>query len=141
MHRICKPGGTIIATADNKLAALDHFLDKGDIDGLESFVKTGRTQWLTDDERERFQLTAFTPGDLRRLFERAGFEVVKLTGKTILPLRTFKHLLQIDGAFDRLLELEIELSKDPTAAAKASHLQVVARRFNREGAKDAKELS
>jgi hypothetical protein len=63
---------------------------------------------------------------------------VKLTGKTILPLRTFKHLLQREGAFDRLLELEIELSKDPTAAAKASHLQVVARKCNREGAKIAK---
>ncbi|MGD0541930.1 MAG: class I SAM-dependent methyltransferase, partial [Tepidisphaeraceae bacterium] len=133
MRRICKPGGTVIATADNKLAAIDHFLDRGDLDGLESFVKTSRTQWLTADERERFELTAFTPGDLRRLFERSGFEVVKLTGKTILPLRTFKHLLQREGAFDRLLELEIELSKDPTAAAKASQLQVVARKCNREG--------
>ncbi len=136
MHRICKSGGTVIATADNKLAALDHFLDRGDIDGLESFVKTGRTQWLTDNERERFQLTAFTPGDLRRLFERAGFEVVKLTGKTILPVRTFKHLLQIEGSFDRLLELEIELSKDSTAAAKASHLQIVVRKFAHEDAKN-----
>lgn len=138
MHRICKPGGTVIATADNKLAAIDHFLDRGDIEGLESFVKTGRTQWLTADERERFELTAFTPGDLRRLFERCGFEVVKLTGKTILPVRTFKHLLQREGAFDRLLELEIELSKDPTSAAKASHLQVVARKCNHEDAKSAK---
>ncbi len=128
MHRIAKPNGTVIATADNKLAALDHFLDQGDIDGLESFIKTSRTQWLTNDERERFQLTAFTPTDFRRLFERTGFEVIKLTGKTILPIRTFKHLLQAEGAFDRLLELEIELSKDPTSAAKASHLQIVARK-------------
>ena len=109
-------------------STLDHFLEQGDIDGLESFVKTSRTQWLTNDERERFQLTAFTPGDLRRLFERTGFEVVKLTGKTILPVRTFKQLLQVEGAFDRLLELEIELSKDSTSAAKASHLQIVARK-------------
>jgi ubiquinone/menaquinone biosynthesis C-methylase UbiE len=128
MHRIAKPNGTVIATADNKLAALDHFMDQGDIDGLESFIKTSRTQWLTNDERERFQLTAFTPADLRRLFERTGFEVIKLTGKTILPIRTFKHLLQAEGAFDRLLEMEIELSKDPTSAAKASHLQIVARK-------------
>ncbi|HEX4055908.1 MAG TPA: class I SAM-dependent methyltransferase [Tepidisphaeraceae bacterium] len=129
MRRICRSGGTVIATADNKLAALDHFLDRGDIDGVESFLKTGKTQWLTADERERFQLTAFTPGELHRLFHRAGFEIVKLIGKTILPIREYKHLLKDDSAFDRLLRMEMELSKDSTAAAKASHLQIVARKL------------
>jgi ubiquinone/menaquinone biosynthesis C-methylase UbiE len=139
MHRICRPGGTVIATADNKLAAIDHFLDRGDIDGLESFLKTGKTQWLTADERERFQLTAFTPAELPRLFERAGFEVLKLTGKTILPVRAFKHLLQQDGAFDRLMQLEMDLSKDPTAAGRASHLQIVVKRCNRPDAEAAEK--
>ncbi len=128
MRRICKPGGTVIATADNKLAALDHFLDRGDIDGVESFLKTGKTQWLTPDQSERFQLTAFTPGELQRLFDRGGFEIVKLIGKTVLPIRAFKNLLKDDSAFDRLLRLEMELSKDSTAAARASHLQIVARK-------------
>ena len=34
MHRICKPGGIVIATADNKLAALDHFVERGNLDAL-----------------------------------------------------------------------------------------------------------
>jgi len=127
MRRICRPGGTVVATADNKLAAIDHFLEKADIDGLESFLKTGRTQWLTSDERERFELKAFTTDELRRLFERAGFEVVKVIGKTILPVRIFKNLLEIDGAFDRLLNIELELAKDPAAAERAGHLQIVAK--------------
>ncbi len=29
MARIAKPGGVVIATADNKLAAIDHFVEKG----------------------------------------------------------------------------------------------------------------
>jgi ubiquinone/menaquinone biosynthesis C-methylase UbiE len=127
MHRICRPGGTVVATGDNKLAAIDHFMEKGDIDGLESFLKTGRTQWLTSDERERFELKAFTIDEFRKLFERGGFEVVKITGKTILPMRTFKNLLEIDGAFDRLLDIEIDLAKDPSAAARAGHLQIIAK--------------
>ena len=47
MHRITKPGGIVIATADNKLAAIDHFVERGNLDALEEFVHTGRTQWLT----------------------------------------------------------------------------------------------
>ena len=47
MHRISKPGGVVIATADNKLAALDHFVERGNLDALEEFVRTGRTHWLT----------------------------------------------------------------------------------------------
>src|SRR5437762_13870996 len=44
--RITKPGGVVIATADNKLAALDHYVERGNLDALEAFVKTSRTQWL-----------------------------------------------------------------------------------------------
>jgi ubiquinone/menaquinone biosynthesis C-methylase UbiE len=128
MHRICRVGGTVIATADNKLAAVDHFLQKSDLDGLEKLLKTGKTHWLTNDEREQFELTAFTPGELQRLFERAGFEIVKLTGKTILPIRAFKHLLNSRADFDRLMELELALAKDSSAAAKAAHLQVIAKK-------------
>jgi ubiquinone/menaquinone biosynthesis C-methylase UbiE len=130
MWRICKPGGTVIATADNKLAAFDYYMEKGDIDALESFLKTGKTRWLTADERERFELTTFTPAELHRLFERSGFEVVKLTGKTILPMRAFKHLLSDKSAFERLLRAEIDLAKDSTAAARAAHLEITARKKN-----------
>ena len=128
MLRISARGGVVIATADNKLAALDHFVERGNLDALEEFVRTGRTTWLTQDERERFELTTFTPASLRRLFERAGFEVVAVAGKPIVPVRQNKHLLTHPGAVERLVRMEEELSKDPAAAARAGHLQIVARR-------------
>lgn len=128
MFRICKPGAIVIATADNKLAAMDHYVEKSDIDGLQRLIKTGKMHWLTDDERERFELTAFTPGELQRLFERNGFEVVKMMGKTVLPIREFRDVLKSEREFDLLMELEMELEKDSTAAARAGHLQVVARK-------------
>jgi ubiquinone/menaquinone biosynthesis C-methylase UbiE len=128
MHRISKPGGIVIATADNKLAALDHFVERGNLDALEEFIQSGRTHWLTANERERFELTTFTPASLRKLFERSGFEVLAIEGKTIIPVRDNKHLLTYDRAVERLLKLEEELSKDPAAAARAGHLQIIARR-------------
>ena len=128
MARICRPGGVVVATADNKLAALDHFVERGNLDALEEFVQTGRTNWLTADERERFELTTFTPAGLRRLFERAGFEVIDLAGKPVVPVRHNKHLLTHPDAVARLLRIEAELSKDPAAVARSAHLQIVARR-------------
>jgi ubiquinone/menaquinone biosynthesis C-methylase UbiE len=128
MHRITKPGGVVIATADNKLAALDHFVERGNLDALEQFVQSGKTNWLTADERERFELTTFTPASLRKLFQKSGFEVLSIEGKPIIPVRDNKHLLTHDRAVERLLRLEQELAHDPAAAARAGHLQIVARR-------------
>ena len=126
--RILKTGGVAIATADNKLAALDHFVERGNLDALEGFVGTGRTQWLTADERERFELTTFTPASLAKLFERSGFDVVELKGKPVMSVRQNKQLLAHPDAESRLLRLEAELNKDPAAAGRAGHLQIVARK-------------
>jgi ubiquinone/menaquinone biosynthesis C-methylase UbiE len=126
--RISKPNGVVIATADNKLAALDHYVNRGNLDALEEFVRTGRTNWLTADEREQFELTTFTPASLRKLFERGGFDVVEVIGKTVIPVRENKRLLEHDRATERLIKLEKELSRDPASAARAGHLQVTARK-------------
>lgn len=128
MHRIGKAGAVVIATADNKLAALDHYVERGNLDDLEEFVQTGRTRWLTADEREQFELTTFTPTTLRKLFEQASFEVLHVTGKTVIPVRQNKILFTKPEATERLLRLEQQLSKDPASAARAGHLQIVARR-------------
>jgi len=128
MYRISKAGGVVVATADNKLAALDHFVDRGNLDALEEFVATGRTRWLTPDEREQFELTTFTPATLRKLFERAGFEVLGVAGKTIVPVRQNKHLLTYPDAVRRLIRVEETLASDPAAAARAGHFQIAARR-------------
>jgi ubiquinone/menaquinone biosynthesis C-methylase UbiE len=128
MYRVCKPGGVVIATADNKLAAIDHYVERGNLDALEEFVRSGKTNWLTAEERERFELTTFTPASLRKLFEKAGFEVVALIGKTILPVRQNKRLLEAPGALERLLRMEEDLARDPATAAVTGHLQITVRK-------------
>jgi len=65
---------------------------------------------------------------LRKLFEQAGLEVIEVAGKTILPVRKYKHWLEKEGAFERLLKLEERLAQDASSAAVAGHLQVRARR-------------
>jgi ubiquinone/menaquinone biosynthesis C-methylase UbiE len=125
---ILKPGGIAIATADNKLAALDHFIERGNLNAIEEFLATSRTQWLTADERERFELTTFTPASLAKLFERSGFEVVELKGKPVINVRQNKQLLAQEDAVTRLVRLEMDLNKDPAAAGRSGHLQIVAKK-------------
>ena len=130
MFRITRAGGVVIATVDNLLGALDHFVQRGNLDALEQFVRSGKTHWLTADQRERFELTMFTPASLRRMFERAGFEVLELAGKPIVPVRQNRKLLEYPVAVERLLRIEKELSRDPSSPARAAHLQIAARRPN-----------
>ena len=130
MFRCSAPGGIVIATADSKLAAADAYLQRGELEGLAQLLRTGRTSWLTRDSAERFELHTFTPAELQRLFERAGFEVLHIAGKTILPVRENRQLLEtLEGsARRRLIEQEMTLQKDPLNAARAAHLQISARR-------------
>ena len=130
MYRCCAPGGIVIATADNKLAAADAYLARGDVEGLERVLRTGRTRWVTSEAAEQFELHTFTPAELRKLFERAGFEVTHVGGKTVLPSRENRGVLAtLDGpTFRSLVKREVELQKDPLHAARAGHLQVIARR-------------
>lgn len=128
MARLTCPGGIVVATADNKLSAIEHYLDAGDLDAFETFMRTGRTRWLTKDKQEQFELTTFTPGTLRRLFERSGMEVLEVGGKTILPVRSYRELINDPAAFRRLIKIEESLNDDPEAASRASHLQIIARK-------------
>ncbi len=126
--RILSHGGVAIVTADNKLAALDHYIERGSLDALEEFVRTGKTNWLTQDAREQFELTTFTVQSLTKLFENVGFEVIEVIGKSVLPVRQNRKLLENPDVVERLLKLEQVLARDPAAAATAGHLQITARR-------------
>ena len=126
--RILRPGGVAVVTADNRLAGIDHYIERGNLDALEQYVRDGKTRWLTDAQEERFELTTFTPNQLRKLFVNAGLEVLDITGKTILPIRQNRKLLDYPHAMERLLRLEMDLQKDPASLGRCGHLQLTARK-------------
>jgi len=67
-------------------------------------------------------------GEIQIHGDKIGVSIVDLIGKPIVPVRQNKQLLEKPDAVERLLRIETELSKDPSAAARAGHLQIVARR-------------
>lgn len=122
-----RPGGVLVATFDNKLAALDFYLSAGSADDMEAFLRNGRTHWLTQDEAEQFPIHTYTPEEAARLLTAAGFAVVELRGKTVLDLRKNQGLLADGEQRRRWQRIEQQISRDRDALGRAGHLQVVAR--------------
>jgi hypothetical protein len=117
-----------VFTVDNHLAAIDHFIEAGNLEELASFVKTGRTEWLTKDAAERFDVRMFTPAQIEALTKRSGCDVVSRIGKTVIPARRNRKLFDEDGAVEKLVELETILQKEGAAVGRASHIQLAARK-------------
>ena len=130
IHKTIKSNGLLVATIDNRLNALDFFLENSDLDGLTRFIKDGRTHWLTKDEHERFELHTFSPEQTKSLLQNTGFELIELLGKTVLPMRRFRDLLEDRVGFQQLLTIEKKLSRKPDAVGRAPHIQFVARKVN-----------
>ncbi len=128
ISRVLSEDGVLMATFDNRLAAIDFYLQQSDAEGLTRFLRDGRTHWLTKDAEERFPIYTYAPDDVRRLAESAGFSVVEMVGKTVLSLRNHRHLLAEPEARRTWARIEKSLSRDPAALARASHLQVVCRK-------------
>lgn len=127
IRRTLAPDGLLIATFDNRLNALDFYLQSGDLKSLEAFLRSGRTHWLTRDPDERFEIHTHTPAQLRKLVEGAGFEIVDMIGKTVLPMRHYRHLLEESVDRRSWMKIEKSLCRDESAIGRAAHLQVVAR--------------
>ncbi|MEK6674685.1 MAG: methyltransferase domain-containing protein [Planctomycetota bacterium] len=126
--RIMTLGGVLVATFDNRFAAIDHYLEKGDPKELSRFLRNGRTNWLTKDAEERFEIHTFSPADLKKTIEATGFEMLTMVGKTVLPMRHHRQLLETPQGRREWSRIEKSLSRDNDALACAPHLQVACRR-------------
>ena len=94
---------------------------------LSEFLHGGRTHWLTKDAAEQFEITTFAPDELRRLAEVAGFEVLDMVGKTVLPMRHYQQLLADSESRRAWAKVEKSLCRDSAAIGRASHLQIACR--------------
>jgi SAM-dependent methyltransferase len=127
IRRILRPDGVLVATVDNRLNALDFFLDNDDTAGLELFLKNGRTHWLTRDRDEQFELYTVTPHQMARHLDSAGFELIETVGKTVLPMRRHRDKLEDRAVFRKYIRIEKKLARNADALGRAPHLQFAAR--------------
>ena len=128
LSRLLRPGGAMVMAVDNRLQGIYHYFREGDVAGLEDFLRTGRTKWVTDNPDEQYQLTMFTPGQLRAMAKERGLEMLGMIGKTVLPLRRFRELLDDAPKRDALLKMEESLHAEEALFANAAHLEFAVRK-------------
>jgi ubiquinone/menaquinone biosynthesis C-methylase UbiE len=127
IRRVLTENGILVASFDNRLAAIDFYLELGDPKALVKFLRDGQTHWLTKDAEERFPIFTFTPGELRNLVNNTGFELLDMVGKTVLPMRRNSTLLNTAQARRAWARIEKTLCRDPAAIGRSSHIQVTCR--------------
>ena len=126
--RTLAPGGIAVLSMDNRAAGYEHFLEKGDLKGLSRFHRDGILTWLAEKSAERFPFHTFEPDQIEEMSARAGFEVLSIVGKCVLPVRKYPAQLDDRALFNQLLKMEKKLSARPTYLGRASHLQVTLRK-------------
>jgi len=127
IHKLLDDRGVLVATFDNRLAALEFYLDKGDPSVLKRFLRDGRTHWLTKGHDERFPIHTYGPRELCHLVESTGFALIEMVGKTVLPMRGHRELLADAAARREWAAIEKSLAREAAALARASHLQIACR--------------
>ncbi len=126
IYRVTKPGGKTVCSVDNKWGAMHHFLDQGKIDELENFLRTGLSHWLTESQEEQFEVRFFSPEEIQKMFEDAGFTVISIIGKTIIPWRRYPKLLENRDQLEQLIRIELSLNQHTSLLGSASHIEIVA---------------
>ena len=114
------PDGVVGATFDNRLAAIEYHLQASDAKTLAEFLRHGRTHWLTKAREEQFPIHTYTPSQLVSLIERAGFEVLDLIGKTVLPLRHYRAHLMEPTQRRAMARIDKRLCRDSAAMGRPS---------------------
>ncbi|MBU7027723.1 MAG: methyltransferase domain-containing protein [Theionarchaea archaeon] len=127
VHRVLKPGCFCIASVDSMYSAVATFIASNRVDELEDFLRTQSASF-----RAGFTIHYFTPESLRKLFEDAGFEVVRIRGKpvflSVIPREIAHNLLQDKKTFEKILELELRYCDDTSLVGFARHLEIVGKK-------------
>jgi ubiquinone/menaquinone biosynthesis C-methylase UbiE len=127
-HRVLKPKGFAVAGVDNTYTAIRgaiiHYQD------MASALKVLEEKRYYS-EQCGFHWWTFTPEDLKQLFKRHGFDVVKIVRKPVLYIyhhEKVQEMLKDTEKAEQILKLELALCEDPSIVGCGGHLHIVARK-------------
>lgn len=120
LSRVVKRNKPVVVSVDSKYSIMLNLLNRGSLDKLSSFLKTGIA-------KREFIFQAFTPEELTKFFRNAGLRVVRIIGKSI-----FSRLLDkknrnnvIKNNFDEMLKLELKFCDKENIIGFGGHLEIV----------------
>ncbi len=125
LSRVLKPDCFICAGVDSLFHVVRQMLSaKHDADYAMKILSEKRIY----AEDRGFHCWAFTPVDLKDLFEKHGLETVKIVGKPIVSSRDVEPMLQNPEKTKKLLEIELKLCEEESIVGFGGHLHIVAKK-------------
>ncbi len=128
LARVVQPSGIVIASVDNRASALNWLRDKDDLTAVERLLETGEVVMSQEREEFRYVIHAFTPEELRDLFESNGLSVERIIGKPVIARRLALFKSEDPRVQEWLYRLELKFNDDPAFYPWGGHLEIVGRK-------------
>lgn len=127
--RVVRRGGRVIASVDNSLSALSWLRDKNDREAVQRLLETGEVVMPQEREEFCYVIHAFTPEELRELFESNGLSVERIIGKPVIAHRRLACFNSEDPEVQEwLYQLELKYNDNPSFYPWGGHLEIVGRK-------------
>lgn len=127
-ERVVKPSGIVIASIDNRVAALEWFKDKNDLNAVQRFLETGEIQTPQEQAEFCYSIHTFTVNELKELFQSRGLLVERIIGKLVIAHRLPGFKSKDPVIQEGLYKLEIQYNNNPAFYPWAGHLEIVGRK-------------
>jgi ubiquinone/menaquinone biosynthesis C-methylase UbiE len=128
LGRVLKPNRYLSAGVDSYYYTLSRMLNQPEID-FDKFDKVRREKRFFAKDYG-FDFWLFTPEDLKKLFKKHGFKVIKIVGKPVI----FRNrpetapLLKDPAKAQRLIDIEFEFCERASIVGHGGHLHIVAQK-------------
>jgi ubiquinone/menaquinone biosynthesis C-methylase UbiE len=123
LARVVKPKAPVIISVDTKYSVMPRLIAESSFHELSKLIGTG----ILESREGKFKFQAFTPEELKTLFEKCGLKLIRIIGKPILtqllPRETRDELIL--KHFERILDLELKFCGIPSLVGVGGHLEAV----------------
>ena len=127
LSRVAKKGAHVTVSVDNFFPQLGRLIPNNNPEQIDSLLKSHITEFPGG-----FPQYNFTVDELNSLFERAGLEVLEITGKLVftnfITPGKINDLLSDAQFYRRLFELETKFNNTPSIVGLSNHIQIVGRK-------------
>ena len=126
--RVVQPDGIVIASVDSRAAALNWLRDKDDHNAIQRLLEMGEVLMPQEREELCYVIHAFTPEELKGLFESNGLSVERIIGKLVIANRLVCFKSRDPKIQEWLYHLELKYNDNPAFYPWSGHLEIVGRK-------------
>jgi SAM-dependent methyltransferase len=127
LARVVKPNSHVIVSVDSKYAFIPRLISEKSFDELSRLLGEGIVKTIDRSLKAEFEFQAFTPEELKALFEKCGLKVVRIIGKPVVThfVPREKRDEIVGENFKTILGLEMKLCDTPSLVGLGGHLEAV----------------